>query len=200
MAWKQTIAKVVAWVAAPGEPPYVDNSLPGSQPYPDNSLPGSQPYPDNSLPGSQPYPDNSLPGQPPGIWGGANQPFPTPPIYIPGFPPIPVPPNPPGSSKPRGFPVLPDNPLYKPPVGGPGFPGAWVTVSSHGQSPAYGWLQAENGLPKIGTEPISNGHWVPVDTGTPKIGDKDYPPAWVWVPHIGADYGKSASEAQPKGR
>lgn len=197
MAWKQTIAKVTAWVGGPpyvdnslpGLPPYVDNTLPGQQPYPDNSLPGSQPYPDNSLPGSQPYPDNSLPQPPLGIWGGGNVPFPTPPIYIPGFPPIPVPPNPPGTAKPRGFPVLPSDPLYKPPVGGPGYPGAWVTVNAAGEPPAYGWLQAETALPKADV-PAEGGHWVPVDTGNPKIGDKPPVPAWVWVPHIDADFGK----------
>ena len=192
--WKRTLAQVIAWTGG-GSPPTVDNSLPGSQPYPDQGLPGSQPYPDNSLPGSQPYPDQGLPGQPPGIWGGGNVPFPTPPIYIPGLPPIQVPPNPPGSSKPRGFPVVPDNPLYKPPVGGPTYPGAWVTVDAGaGKPPAYGWLQAEYALPKAPT-PASDGHWVPIDTGSPKIGDRVAPPTWVWVPHIGADFGTAQAKS-----
>lgn len=56
-------------------------------------------------------------GSPPGIWGGANQPFPTPPIA--NVPPI-YNPNPPGWG------LRPEHPIFYPPgIWGP--PGPWPT-------------------------------------------------------------------------
>lgn len=52
-------------------------------------------------------------GKPPGIWGGSNEPFPTPPIYLPEPPPDP--------------PTNPSEPKPPPPGGG------W------GWHPEYGW-------------------------------------------------------------
>ena len=207
--WKETIAKVVAWVASPGEPshpinlpPYVDNSLPGDQPYPDRGLPGDQPYPDHGLPGSQPHPEHPIvigPGKPahpiyfpPG--------HPEHPIYIPGFPshPIVYPPPVVPTDKPRGLPVIDPDPMFKPPMTGPSYPGVWVTVNAGPtEPPAYGWLQAQSSLPMPkGGGAVSGGHWVAVDNGTPKRPDGVYPPTWVWIPEIGPNFGTFG--AQPK--
>ena len=72
-------------------PPQIDNALPGAQPHPDQGLPGAQPHPDQGLPGAQPRPEHPivLPPNTDGgwnpiyIWGGGNEPMPTPPIEIP---------------------------------------------------------------------------------------------------------------------
>jgi hypothetical protein len=86
-----------------GRPPaYVDIGLPGPQPPPLGTWGGRPPaYVDIGLPGPQPpggpppwvsHPIVPTPwpeppviggGVPPSIWGGANQPFPTPPIVLP---------------------------------------------------------------------------------------------------------------------
>ena len=133
--------------------------------------------------------DNSLPQPPLQIWGGGGIGD-----YIDAGLPVPQPPFPvsSGKRKPQGLPVVPDDPLYKPPVGGPSLPGLWVTVDGGaGQPPAWAWLQGEIGLPKSEVPAPASGHWVPVDAGSPKIGgDKKYPPSWAWVPHITADFGK----------
>lgn len=122
---------------------YPDQGLPGNQPYPDQGLPGQPPrpwgpvfYPDQGLPGNQPglwpirppYVDIGFPGPqpgpshpiivPPGIWGGSNEPFPTPPIYIP----IP----PPGSTN------VPSQPINEPPTDSPYWQQAFL--------PNVGWV------------------------------------------------------------
>lgn len=89
-----------------------------------------------------PIDDNGKPPQtPPGIWGGANEPFPTPPIYLPGTPgqrppgiwgganepfptpPIVIPPDKPGTWPPPNpahpaHPIVTPPPSDKPPGGG----------------------------------------------------------------------------------
>lgn len=101
----------------------------------------------------------SQPGTPPGIWGGGNQPFPTPPIAnapgIPGYNP-----NPPGIwGPPSGFPTppianAPGIPGYNPnPPGIWGPPGPWPTPPIHIPGPP----------PDVGekpTQPPVNGVWV----------------------------------------
>ena len=53
-----------------------------SGPRPDHELPGDQPHPEHPI-YLPPYIDNSLPETPPGTWGGAGEPLPTPPIELP---------------------------------------------------------------------------------------------------------------------
>lgn len=75
--------------------------------------------------GNEPFPTPPIhippqPGQPPGIWGGGNQPFPTPPIFVPpNIPPSVTPPVPPS-------PGDPTTPL-PPPAGAAGWPVQPVT-------------------------------------------------------------------------
>lgn len=75
-------------------------------------------------------------GNPPGIWGGANEPFPTPPIYLPPqLPPGVQPPTPP---KP-GDPTTP----VPPPAGAAGWPvqpvvpPPYVVINYPGVGPVY---------------------------------------------------------------
>lgn len=82
------------------------------------------------------------PGNPPGIWGGGNEPFPTPPIVIPKppVPPVGIWPNPP-----EGIAPHPEHPIVLPPnivppdppdsgaVKPPPEDGGW------GYFPEYGW-------------------------------------------------------------
>jgi hypothetical protein len=74
------------------------------------------------------------PVQPPGIWGGGNVPMPTPPIYLPpvlpGGPPVVIWPSPGHPAHPIVLPPPPD-----PPEGGKPPPpeGGW------GYHPSYGW-------------------------------------------------------------
>lgn len=61
-------------------------------------------------------------GSPPGIWGGANEPFPTPPIVIP-IPPGAIQPDPPIPTHPIYIPVYPAHPIVIPPSAiAPGVP------------------------------------------------------------------------------
>lgn len=93
-----------------------------------------------------PVSGDSQPPQPPlGIWGGANQPFPTPPIAnapgIPGY----QPPRPPGvPTHPIYYPPgiwgganqpFPTPPIYLPPTGGPPPLGIWGPTDPR---PGYG--------------------------------------------------------------
>ena len=88
--------------------------------------PGTTPQPPGIWGGgNEPFPTPPIhippqPGQPPGIWGGGNQPFPTPPIYIPpNIPPVVTPPSPPNP----GDPTTP----VPPPAGSAGWPVQPVT-------------------------------------------------------------------------
>jgi hypothetical protein len=61
-----------------------------------------------------------VPGRPPGIWGGANEPWPTPPIHLP--PTGGVPGQPPRPTHPIFYPPSPSHPIFYPPGTGPGQP------------------------------------------------------------------------------
>jgi hypothetical protein len=78
------------------------------------------------------YPPSGGGGQPPGIWGGANEPFPTPPIYI----------QPPGAPIPPGAPPWVSHPI--PPTVWPEPPVEGVTPTmiewKSGWSQATGWV------------------------------------------------------------
>lgn len=111
---------------------------------------------------------------PPGIWGGGNQPFPTPPINIPGTPPPlgiwgganqPFPgyglpskppgiwgggnqpfPTPPIQIKPPGIPIIPIDPDWEIPAHLPAYPGDWIPIDpGPGLPPIYGWLPVDPG-------------------------------------------------------
>lgn len=127
----------------PSRPPYVDIGGPGPQPLPGQGLPGNQPglwpiqppYVDIGFPGPQP----GTPGRPsqpivvpPDIWGGGNEPFPTPPVYIP----IPRP----GSGE-------PSQPVNEPPTDSP----YWQQVFL----PNTGWVWAIVPKPPSGGEVVN---------------------------------------------
>jgi hypothetical protein len=136
----------------PIRPPYVDIGFPGPQPgqpprpwgpinYPDQGLPGNQP---GMWPINPPYVDIGFPGPqpggpvrpthpivvPPGIWGGGNEPFPNPPVYIP----IP----PPGSTD------VPSTPINTPPTDSPYWMQAFL--------PNVGWVWVIIPKPPTGGE------------------------------------------------
>lgn len=81
------------------------------------------------------------PAQPPGIWGGGNEPFPTPPIHLP-------PTNPPiiwgGGNEPFPTPPIvipPTPPVNLPPGGTPLPPAVGVPIEGHIVFiPGYGWV------------------------------------------------------------
>jgi hypothetical protein len=87
-----------------GEAYYSDLSVGGGPIYPPDQPPGIWPspgHPDQGLPpsGVGVWPSPGRPthpiapgGKPPGIWGGGNEPFPTPPIFIGPEVPAPEPP------------------------------------------------------------------------------------------------------------
>ena len=105
--------------------------------------------------------------------------------------------------------MLPLDPDWDIPVGPPHpwLPGHFVIVDpGFGKPPAWGrWVVDPGyGVPEGGALPPGNGHYVPVDPsygvpawerrcggggehvwGKPK-------PAWVWIEHIGPDWGKPA--------
>lgn len=83
-------------------------------------------------------PAGELPGEPPGIWGGAGEPMPTPPIVIPpidGKPPVTIWPRPPGS--PAHPIVIPDPPSIEHPI----------------VLPPMIWPEPPDGKPPIGLDP-----------------------------------------------
>jgi hypothetical protein len=165
---------------------------------PDNELPGGG-YVDNELPGmgGGAHPDNELPGGGAHVWGWAAKlirwllgP------HIGGGP----------AGKPPGFPIIsPPDPDWDIPVGPPHpwLPGHYVPVDpGYGQSPGWGWEVIDPGWGVGGRPGIDNtlperpGHWVPVDGdyGKPAwerhcSGDKPKP-KWLWIDHIGPDWGK----------
>jgi hypothetical protein len=76
-------------IAPGGQPPGIWGGRPPN--YVDIGGPGHQPHPSHPIaPGGG---GGGGGGSPPGIWGGSNEPFPTPPIYI--GPPVPAPEPPP---------------------------------------------------------------------------------------------------------
>lgn len=106
-------------------------------------------------------------GSPPGIWGGGNEPFPTPPIAnvpgVPGYrPPVPpgtgIWPNPPEGIAPiPGHPiVLPGDPSWGPPStpGTPGPGGQFAWKLHAGWDPIRGWHTVVVGEP-IGDAPVA---------------------------------------------
>lgn len=133
-------------------------------------------YPPGIWGPTDPRPGWGLPGQPPGIWGGGNQPFPTPPIHLPpgvgsGNPPI---------IWGGGNVPMPTPPIHLGPggeVGGP--PGIWGP-----NDPRPGW-----GLPDTPDKPNlpPGGTPIPPSVGVPIEGYVVFVPGqgWVFVPKPG---------------
>ena len=107
------------------------------------------------------------PAQPPGIWGGGNQPFPTPPIHIPP------------TQRPPG---VPTHPIYYPPGiwGGANepFPTPPIYFPPEGGKPPGTWGGAGEPFP---TPPIELPPGLPPTTGD------DRPIDWkvAWTPQTG---------------
>jgi hypothetical protein len=126
--------------------------------------------PDQGLPGVPGHPAHPIApgGRPPGIWGGGNEPFPTPPIVIPpdaiapGVPshPIVIPGHPshpivipPGSLAPG----VPTHPIYLPPTiwPSPGHPDQGLPDSGNRpMPPIYYPPYPDQGLPPFPAHPI----------------------------------------------
>jgi hypothetical protein len=158
--------------------------------------------PDNELPsgGGGEHPDNELPS------GGAH---PWLPAWIPRLIRWLLGPHIGGgpAGKPPGIPILPLDPDWDIPVDPPHpwLPGHFVIVDGGwGKPPAWGrWFTDPGyGIPEGGkpdnTLPARPGHWVPGDPsyGVPErerrcSGEKPKP-KWIWIEHIGPDWGKPA--------
>jgi hypothetical protein len=148
----------------------------------------------------------SVPGKPPGIWGGGNEPFPTPPIYIPVPPPsgggpddphpehpiyipvypahpivIPIPPKPPSDAH-------PEHPIVYPPVVWPPLPplGIWGPTDPRPTPPIY--IPAPT--PPTGGEKPEHPIYIPVYPAHPIVlppdGEKPEPPPGMVNPPTGA--------------
>jgi len=98
------------------------------------------------------------PAQPPGIWGGGNEPFPTPPIWWPGFP------NPPGGGQPPTMenPPQPGDPpvAVPPPSGSSGWPVQPITP------PPYIIVNYPGVGPIVVAPPATSATTPPPDAGT----------------------------------
>jgi hypothetical protein len=101
--WGGTAPPWVSHPIAPGGPEVTHPIAPGGPP------PGIWPSPGHP---AHPIAPGFPPGyQPPGIWGGGNVPYPTPPIYIP----VPPPAGSPHPEHPIYIPVIPAHPIVIPP-------------------------------------------------------------------------------------
>lgn len=152
---------------------YPDNSLPVPQPPFPGSPPGVPTHPIYYPPGiwgpTDPRPGWGLPGQPPGIWGPTD-PRPTPPIHIPGQPPLgiwgPTDPRPshpivlppgfiPGLKPehpiviPPPSPGVPTHPIVLPPDGPPEVVRNWEAKAVW--SPSTGWTTV---VVPVGNQPV----------------------------------------------
>jgi hypothetical protein len=161
---------------------------------PDNTLPpgygGGRPdRPDQGLPGGPglTYPSQGLPGGPNYPTGG--------PIKPPGFPVLPIDPDNPPPSKPpspwglgRWVPVDPG--FGKPPIFGflPVDPGYGIDEEGETEPPETE-PPPTPGTPLPPTGGLPPGHWLPIRPPDCPCEGGEPEPKWVWVPHIGANFG-----------
>jgi hypothetical protein len=174
-----------------GELYYADLQIGGGPVYPRPPQPGEPGFPAHPIyqPGEPTHPIVLPPTQPPGIWGGAPLPWPTPPIYYPpGYPAHPI-------YTPPGYPA---HPIAGPPGGSPEHPwvppqpplGIWggaplpmPTPPIYYPTPPPGYpahpIQPPPGYPAHPIQPPPGF----VEGGVDK-GDWVYSPVygWVWVP------------------
>ena len=127
--------------------------------------------------------DQPQPGQPPGIWGGGNQPFPTPPIHLPPGSGSPPSGSPPGIWGPPG--PWPTPPIHLPPTGGGSPPGIWGGAPIPWPTPPIHYPPSIWPSPGHPEHPIyyPPGIWGPTDP-RPGWGLPGQPPG-IWGPPSG---------------
>jgi hypothetical protein len=143
------------------------------------------------------------PSQPPGIWGGGNQPWPTPPI-APGGPPPGVWPQPPGGGHPA-HPIAPGgHPSHPIAPGGPGVGGQppgiwggppnWVDATPPGNQPGI-----DNTLPRPPIYAPGGGNVMPpmAPGGEPTHPIVIPPGSWIYIDNSLPDSGNTPSNELP---